>query len=174
MWTPDIVLYNSAGDGEQGREMRTLIQVRTFLLIAAVQILQAENKKNTANYAGVLSRSISFNVMRTFWKGAIFILGDLRWVCDSAHPGNLLEQVHSRYVEITEKYRVSNDSNMSNIPDTNYHCGRQYRGKGRPLSVYKPRRPFSMYFNSFPFCFENNLSRFCALPSQGKQKIKLQ
>jgi hypothetical protein len=60
------VLYNSAGDGEQGREMRTLIQVRTFLLIAAVQILQAENKKNTANYAGVLSRSISFNVMRTF------------------------------------------------------------------------------------------------------------
>ena len=27
VWTPDIVLYNSAGDGEQGREMRTLIQV---------------------------------------------------------------------------------------------------------------------------------------------------
>ena len=27
MWTPDIVLYNAAGDGEQGREMRTLIQV---------------------------------------------------------------------------------------------------------------------------------------------------
>jgi hypothetical protein len=30
VWTPDIVLYNSAGDGEQGREMRTLIQVRTL------------------------------------------------------------------------------------------------------------------------------------------------
>jgi len=27
VWTPDIVLYNAAGDGEQGREMRTLIQV---------------------------------------------------------------------------------------------------------------------------------------------------
>ena len=31
VWTPDIVLYNAAGDGEQGREMRTLIQVRNFL-----------------------------------------------------------------------------------------------------------------------------------------------
>jgi hypothetical protein len=31
VWTPDIVLYNSAGDGEQGREMRTLIQVRTHV-----------------------------------------------------------------------------------------------------------------------------------------------
>ncbi len=39
VWTPDIVLYNSAGDGEQGREMRTLIQVRACLLIAAVRIL---------------------------------------------------------------------------------------------------------------------------------------
>ena len=29
VWTPDIVLYNAAGDGEQGREMRTLIQVAT-------------------------------------------------------------------------------------------------------------------------------------------------
>ena len=27
VWTPDVVLYNAAGDGEQGREMRTLIQV---------------------------------------------------------------------------------------------------------------------------------------------------
>ena len=30
VWTPDIVLYNAAGDGEQGREMRTLIQVRVI------------------------------------------------------------------------------------------------------------------------------------------------
>ena len=30
VWTPDIVLYNAAGDGEQGREMRTLIQVKTI------------------------------------------------------------------------------------------------------------------------------------------------
>ena len=28
VWTPDIVLYNSAGDGEQGREMRTLIEAK--------------------------------------------------------------------------------------------------------------------------------------------------
>ena len=27
VWTPDIVLYNAAGDGDQGRELRTLIQV---------------------------------------------------------------------------------------------------------------------------------------------------
>jgi len=27
VWTPDIVLYNAAGDGEQGRELRTLVQV---------------------------------------------------------------------------------------------------------------------------------------------------
>ncbi len=27
VWTPDIVLYNAAGDGEQCRELRTLIQV---------------------------------------------------------------------------------------------------------------------------------------------------
>jgi hypothetical protein len=32
VWTPDIVLYNSAGDGEQGREMRTLIQVISLYL----------------------------------------------------------------------------------------------------------------------------------------------
>ena len=32
VWTPDIVLYNAAGDGEQGREMRTLIQVGTNTL----------------------------------------------------------------------------------------------------------------------------------------------
>ena len=31
VWTPDIVLYNAAGDGEQGREMRTLIQVDAVL-----------------------------------------------------------------------------------------------------------------------------------------------
>ena len=31
VWTPDIVLYNAAGDGEQGREMRTLIQVRNII-----------------------------------------------------------------------------------------------------------------------------------------------
>ena len=31
VWTPDIVLYNAAGDGEQGREMRTLIQVTSRL-----------------------------------------------------------------------------------------------------------------------------------------------
>ena len=31
VWTPDIVLYNAAGDGEQGREMRTLIQVFNVL-----------------------------------------------------------------------------------------------------------------------------------------------
>ena len=30
VWTPDIVLYNAAGDGEQGREMRTLIQVERY------------------------------------------------------------------------------------------------------------------------------------------------
>ena len=33
VWTPDIVLYNAAGDGEQGREMRTLIQVNNELWI---------------------------------------------------------------------------------------------------------------------------------------------
>ena len=27
VWTPDIVLLNATGDGEQGREMRTLIKV---------------------------------------------------------------------------------------------------------------------------------------------------
>ena len=32
VWTPDIVLYNAAGDGEQGREMRTLIQVHTITI----------------------------------------------------------------------------------------------------------------------------------------------
>ena len=31
VWTPDIVLYNAAGGGEQGREMRTLIQVDAVL-----------------------------------------------------------------------------------------------------------------------------------------------
>ena len=36
VWTPDIVLYNAAGDGEQGREMRTLIQV-TILHISLVR-----------------------------------------------------------------------------------------------------------------------------------------
>ncbi len=40
------MLYNSAGDGEQGREMRTLIQVRTCLLIAAVRILHARRSKS--------------------------------------------------------------------------------------------------------------------------------
>ena len=30
VWTPDIVLYNAAGDGDQGRELRTLIQVVVF------------------------------------------------------------------------------------------------------------------------------------------------
>ncbi len=45
------MLYNSAGDGEQGREMRTLIQVRTHacLIIVAVQILQAEYLNHAAN-----------------------------------------------------------------------------------------------------------------------------
>jgi hypothetical protein len=63
------VLYNSAGDGEQGREMRTLIQVRTRLLIAAVQILQPENLNHAANsFLSVLSRFIFLNVMRSFEK----------------------------------------------------------------------------------------------------------
>ena len=45
VWTPDIVLYNAAGDGEQGREMRTLIQVpyvshvpRVSLHVSHVQV----------------------------------------------------------------------------------------------------------------------------------------
>ena len=33
VWTPDIVLYNAAGDGEQGREMRTLIQVSEWVCV---------------------------------------------------------------------------------------------------------------------------------------------
>ena len=39
VWTPDIVLYNAAGDGEQGREMRTLIQVNNELWIERVLLL---------------------------------------------------------------------------------------------------------------------------------------
>ena len=46
VWTPDIVLYNAAGDGEQGREMRTLIQVKierywTIVMISSRLITKA-------------------------------------------------------------------------------------------------------------------------------------
>ena len=71
------MLYNAAGDGEQGREMRTLIQVLGVLLVGLLVV-------------GVHGKVALSN------KYYIIIAGRLPGQRHPAHPGHLHEQVLHR------------------------------------------------------------------------------
>ncbi len=171
MWTPDIVLYNSAGDGEQGREMRTLIQVRAHVF-AHCRCTDFAGKKFKSCWNSCQAfYPVLFSLMLwgLFEKEQFF---NLRWPTMGMWLCSPRQSTWASALKVRWNHRKIKSPIFRILTTT---VVASIEGSERPLSVYISLRfkPF-FFFISFPFCFENHLSPFCALPRQGKQKIKLQ
>lgn len=110
VWTPDIVLYNSAGDGEQGREMRTLIEVKIcpcssadLLWCFEIEIILWKSLQMPIYMSWLVFQLVGRSFIFSK-KGRnvtlpctdyLLLLGHSRWKCDTAYPSHLSEQVCS-------------------------------------------------------------------------------